>query len=777
MRKKLFSAVASIALCASLFAIDSMFLKLKNGNVVEYQVDDVQEVFFGESTPVVENPTKDDKTDKDTSIVDIPNFPLAIYPLSDSTAYLESVISPATFDSLVVPNKVRINGKIYNVTQIGPIFPGSFKDTKYIEIPSSVNNILRYSFYDCPDLNVVINNSRKNVELGAYPFTGCKSVTFTKDSIVGDTSIIDALVTPLTYKVLTDSTVEVAGSIQAYDNSIVQPMDLMIPSKVRIEGNTYTVVGIGNESLAGAPLLSVEIPSTVAYLGKRSFLGCLFSSIVIPSSVTVINGNAFESCSNLSSVKLPENVSLEFEAFHGCPIESIVIPSGSYVGTHCFSGNGALKNVAFEPGVVAIGSKAFMDCKGLTNVEIPSSVLTIGSYAFAGCDNLDVIVDNSEDSVRVGDWAFFECKSVKYLRNSAPVEEEVVDAENTPLYFEVLTDSTVEVQHAKFVDSIYIPAKVRIDDNIYSVVSIGDKSFAGADFIKFLSIPSGVKTIGEKAFYKCSDLENVNIPSSVTSIAQSAFFQCEKLSVVIDNPRDKVTIDDVAFCGCKSIKFADDPESADSYVNALVFPLKFEPTSDSTVSVTGWNYSNGECMFEKGVEIPSRVLIENKLYTVTSIGTRAFWSCDCLTSVKIPSTVDVIYGSAFEASSLTSVELPSKAYIEYGAFAACNNLKSVNVPAGAFLGQNAFRGTGLETVTLEEGLSYIGKYSFMECSHLTKVVIPSSVKTIRMGAFYDCKNLEVEVESSKDDIQFDDDYGYGLPDDPFLGCKSVKYKE
>jgi hypothetical protein len=66
--------------------------------------------------------------------------------------------------------------------------------------------------------------------------------------------------------------------------------------------------------------------------------------------------------------------------------------------------------------VFTLGKSAFFDCRELTNIEIPSSVKFIDVYAFADCENLEIVIDNSEENVRVGMYAFDGCKSVKFVK-------------------------------------------------------------------------------------------------------------------------------------------------------------------------------------------------------------------------------------------------------------------------------------------------------------------------------------------------------------------------
>ena len=130
--------------------------------------------------------------------------------------------------------------------------------------------------------------------------------------------------------------------------------------------------------------------------------------------------------------------------------------------------------------------------------------------------------------------------------------------------------------------------------------------------------------------------------------------------------------------------------------------------------------------------IPETVTNEGITYTVTHIGSHAFYGCDELISVAIPNSVTSIDGSTFrECSSLTSIDIPnSVTSIGACAFWYCQNLVSIDIPSS---------------------VTSIGDCAFLRCYSLTSVNIPNNVTSIGERAFEDCDNIEsVETSSNVD---------------------------
>lgn len=140
-----------------------------------------------------------------------------------------------------------------------------------------------------------------------------------------------------------------------------------------------------------------------------------------------------------------------------------------------------------------------------------------------------------------------------------------------------------------------------------------------------------------------------------------------------------------------------------------------------------------------------QVVTENDLSGVITIGTRAFQSCNNLTSITIPESVKTIGDYVFTScTSLTSVTIPdSVTTIGDYAFYYCAKLKSIIIPDSVTsIGYNAFNNcVNLTSVTIPDSVTTIGSFAFEYCTSLTSVTIGDSVTSIGAYAFDDCSKL------------------------------------
>lgn len=125
------------------------------------------------------------------------------------------------------------------------------------------------------------------------------------------------------------------------------------------------------------------------------------------------------------------------------------------------------------------------------------------------------------------------------------------------------------------------------------------------------------------------------------------------------------------------------------------------------------------------------------------IGSGAFANCNKLTSINLPNSLKCIDRNAFMGCSSLKVVTSSSSsnpgsggYIAEDAFMGCSDLAEVTIPNSIdSIGSSAFSQSGLESITLPEGLTEIGESAFEECSKLKEISIPNSVKKIGAAAF------------------------------------------
>ena len=224
---------------------------------------------------------------------------------------------------------------------------------------------------------------------------------------------------------------------------------------------------------------------------------------------------------------------------------------------------------------------------------------------------------------------------------------------------------------------------------------------------------------------------------------------------------------------CATITFAHDHAESNSDGKTIYYNYN---SDGSSVSVTykGKYYNSYSYEYEGDVVIPETVTYSGKTYSVTSIGSDAFWGCSDLTSVTIPNSVTSIGKEAFRGcSGLTSVTIPnSVTSIDYQTFQGCSGLTSVTIPNSVTsIGTYAFYGcSSLTSVTIPNNVTSIGGGAFYGCSGLTSVTIPNSVTGIYSRAFYNTRIKSLTIGTGIQTI-VSDAFGYNSSDS---GAKPVK---
>ena len=151
--------------------------------------------------------------------------------------------------------------------------------------------------------------------------------------------------------------------------------------------------------------------------------------------------------------------------------------------------------------------------------------------------------------------------------------------------------------------------------------------------------------------------------------------------------------------------------------------------------------------------------------SVTIVDDCAFYGCSDLTSITIPKGVTTIGSSGFrDCTSLTSITIPSSVTsIGDAAFGGCSRLTSISVDSANTVYKTmdailySIDGTQLircpinrlGSFAIPNSVVSIDNFAFGDCTNLTNITIPSSVRYIGYGVFVGCDGLiEFVVDSA-----------------------------
>ena len=221
-------------------------------------------------------------------------------------------------------------------------------------------------------------------------------------------------------------------------------------------------------------------------------------------------------------------------------------------------------------------------------------------------------------------------------------------------------------------------------------------------------------------------IKTVTIDNSVTSIGEYAFYECSKLTS-ITIPNSVTSIGDYAFGFCSSLTSVTIPNSVTSIGNNAFYncrSLTSVTIPNSVISIGSYAFSN--CSSLTSVTIPN---------SVTSIGDYAFNNCSSLTSITVdygnPNYCD-IDGVLFNKNKTTLIRYPEgKSATSY---IIPNSVTSIGIYA-------FYKCSSLTSVTIPNSVTSIGSHAFNDCSNLTYITIPNSVTSIGNNAFNGCTGL------------------------------------
>lgn len=558
-----------------------------------------------------------------------------------------------------------------------------------------------------------------------------------------------------------ENTAELTGGTVAVSDFAVCPEEDFIcemtdEQSVRITGYTGSANALViPESIGGLPVSRIGLE---AFCGNENIY-----ALVIPDTVTIIEHSAFEGCSNLRRADLKWGLTeIGRYAFSGCTsLKSIRVPgSVTYLGQFAFSSCTSLTDFGYPKGLKYADSFIFSNCTSLRQIDIPAGVTDLPQSVFEGAQYLEKVT--MPDSLElVGMRAFYDCVSLK-------------DA--------LLPNSVQYIGPEAFVNcssltNFRYPRSWEGREGYMCENLLG-----GCPQITEITVPEGVTKIPHGAFASCEYLEKIHLPTTLVEIEEEAFRDCTALTEVPLYWGVR-TIGGKAFMGCTALEEINLPDTVETLENGATFAgcTSLEsfryPTGLKTVGVI---YGS---IFKNCPKLTEIVVTEG----TTVIPVDAFYGCESIVRIQLPSTLREIENSAFgectgleeisfqdgllkigeyafkKCVSLKTVDLPdSVEHIQAGIFSDCTALESFDYPlswtntlhyeslfSNVYGGRQVSGCTKITKLVVPEGVVIIPDNAFSDCDNLTEVVLPSTLVEIRPDAFKDCGMLtKVNIPAS-----------------------------
>lgn len=573
------------------------------------------------------------------------------------------------------------------------------------------------------------------------------------------------------------------GSLLVILSLIISQIPTVAESKDVAKSSDFEMDGTTLVKYTGTAK-TVSVPDSVKDIAPEAFLDNTYmTSLTIPDSVQTIGMTAFSGCTSLTDVKI------------GNGVETI----GNAAFSHCTS----LKNFSVGSELKDLGSGVFIFDNQLKEVKIASDRFVFEGGVIYNKDKTEIIemlsankfesykMPNTVTDIRP--YSFYGCNKVQTVELSPNID-------NIPAYaFSGCTGIT----------SMKIP---------YAVDSIDIKAFENCVNLKDVTMRESVLYIHPTAFDGCSKL---NIIAPENSYAAEWFKTFDTSNVVIienednDKKEETETKPDKEYTENKvPVTLPVEGQIAETrivgrtavfYINNSEIAVKDGPSAPSETDIYSEMVSQDVAIEDlirtetngKGLSLPKFTVIGD------TIAARAFYQDGSLKAYEIANDINKIDDFAFSRSALEDIIIPdSVTHIGYGAFYHCDNLATISVPSSVttiepsafaktrmmenwlMYGNNNFLIMGdsilvaykgnLSSVIIPDGVKQIGPECFKDHLEIIDVTIPDSCSIIGEDAFAGCSRLKKVLGGTNiekiEDRAFD-----GCPIETIRIPDSVKY--
>lgn len=547
-------------------------------------------------------------------------------------------------------------------------------------------------------------------------------------------------------------------------------------------------------------LKNVVFPEELAEIGSNAFYRCALAEITLPSTTATISAHAFEECSELKKANLGGTKTIGEQAFKNCAsLTSVVMSKVKTVNSYAFENCAEIESLTLTS-VEEIGDGAFYDCGSLSAVDIGTSINGIGSVAFYGTS----IWNNAENVVYIGTD---DARYAVGCKNSAltGIYSNNTISDPNGLVWE---PNVLGIANRAFM--IYDPntqlfsghpslRAVALSDTI---VGIGERAFFGAKILQSLTVGTSTEKIGKYAF-SLSGIMNIEFPSdgngfSIKEINDYAFYGCANLTRINGSTKGLFpkTLERIGIRAFNNTSFLKSDTKGDGAVYFGGWAVGYVGSVTNLILDKDDLRGVADYAFYKNENVIAVSSVSTELKYIgrgafskcpnlaeayfanasglQKVGSYAFYHCEKLTSIELPSSLEEIGNSVFSGcKTLKTVSFAKngeesrlKAISDH-AFFNCVALGSIAVPNGVeTIADSAFSGCAeLKTVSFGDGIKSIGDRAFKNCVALGEITFGKNLESIGSRAFYGCNGLTAVRLSGK--VKYIEDYA-------FYGCEKLK---
>ena len=556
-----------------------------------------------------------------------------------------------------------------------------------ITIPNSVTEIGTYAFNECNALKTInLGNGLKTIQ--GYAFWKCSNL----QSITIPNSVTEIGAQAFAYCYAMKS-VNMGSSVAKIGSGAFVADTLLTQVKIT-DVAAWCNIDYGSYNSTGNPL----------YYAKHLYVNNISAdNLVIPESVTKINNGTFINCTNLRNITFPSTLTeIGIQVFMGCVnLTDFILPASlKAIHIEAFRDCASLTCVSIPAAVNHVGDAAFINCTGLKRLGIGGAVTLIGATAFKNCSVLECIYSDRQDiasttlrtnvfsgvntstcKLKVPRGKVEAYKQADQWKNFAIIEENLTKING--FYYSVngsnLNTASLEPENTSGNAYTSVSGNIIVPE----MVSIDNRQLA-------------VNSISSRAFYTCSNITSVTLPATLTRINTYAFYKCQALKTV-NIPANVTHMGAYSFADCTAL--------------GAIYSQIADPAA---VTLQTKVFRN----------LPSTTVLHVPEGTLNAYNAADQWK-DVKNKVEGYTFVEGNLYYNVNLDNISTLEVTHQN--EYGA--SYDNLTGdLNIPEK------------VNHYGLEHTLTIIDR-AFSQCTGITSVTIPRTVKLFKRSAFDGCTGL------------------------------------